>query len=156
MMPFPTIWAVLFFVMLLLLGLDSQVTAAATSGLKRLLATLASTFHLCFPSVCGGGRTNHIIGGSVSILPKEGLPQRGFHRYHLLHQLPDWTRHGYQGNGAIKVKGGRSRRAGRPPANTNGCSHCCCWRRRSMFPAGRGGRWPRSGSKSGTAAFRRY
>lgn len=60
---------------------------------------------LCFLSVCGGGRTNHITGGSVSILPKEGLPQRGFHRYHLLPQLPDWTHHGYQGNATMKQAG---------------------------------------------------
>lgn len=70
---------------------------------KRSTQTLASPCcsRLCFPAVCGGGRTNHITGGSVSILPKEGLPQRGLHRYHLLHQLPDWTRHGYQGNGRM-------------------------------------------------------
>lgn len=77
---------------------------------------------LWVPSVCGGGRTNHITGGSVSILPKEGLPQRGFHRYHLLHQLPDWTRHGYQGNGAMKGEAKRwktGRQAGRTETKTN-------------------------------------
>lgn len=51
-----------------------------------------------FCAVCRGGRADHITGGSVSVLPKEGLPQRGLHRYHLLHQLPAWTHHGYQGN----------------------------------------------------------
>nr|XP_040060902.1 sodium- and chloride-dependent taurine transporter-like isoform X2 [Gasterosteus aculeatus aculeatus] len=50
-------------------------------------------------SVRGGGRADHITGGSVSVLPKEGLPQRDLHRHHLQHQLPAWTHHGYQGNG---------------------------------------------------------
>lgn len=57
---------------------------------------------LCALAVCGGGRADHITGGSVSVLPKEGLPQRGLHRYYLLHQLRAWTHHGYQGNDTMK------------------------------------------------------
>lgn len=48
-------------------------------------------------SVCGGGRADHVSGRSVSVLPTEGLPQRGLHRCHLLHQLPARTHHDYQG-----------------------------------------------------------
>lgn len=63
-----------------------------------------TTHFLCFPAVCGGGRADHITGGSVSVLPKEGLPQRGLHRYHLLHQLPAWTYHGYKGNNNMNIQ----------------------------------------------------
>lgn len=61
-----------------------------------------ATVSLGSPAVCGGGRADHITGGSVSVLPKEGLPQRGLHRYYLLHQLRAWTHHGYQGNNTIE------------------------------------------------------
>lgn len=53
-------------------------------------------------TVCGGGRADHITGGSVSVLPKEGLPQRGLHRYHLLLELPVWPHYGYKGKSCIK------------------------------------------------------
>ena len=47
--------------------------------------------------VCGGGRTDHLPGRSVSSRPKDGLPPRDLYSCNVLHKLSFGTYHGNEG-----------------------------------------------------------
>jgi hypothetical protein len=91
-MPMSYVWAISFFVMILLLGTGSQ---ASSGRIKRKSNSILIIIFIPFETVRRVGRLCDGRGRHVPQISSEGQKTRSVHRNHLSDLVSDGTVHGY-------------------------------------------------------------
>lgn len=98
MMPVPQLWAVCFFLMIIMLGLDTQVAAHFHIRIwSQCQLSYRHFFPLLRDSVCESGSSDDVCNGSVPPCDPKRIPQRAATAVCVRGLLPDWAGHGNAG-----------------------------------------------------------